>query len=219
MNDSTLLTTVLNDYVELNKKKCTRLIFTATFSSHVKDMMVYFNTFIQKNDHDRIITGICFIINDKSLIHCIESSTEIIKQLLRDMNEKKLFNNHDNKIVIYSEDINRAFPIWALRKLSIPPSEYEIPHEWLDTIFSVIKGMLELGKEASTMSYTKALDFLTQSSARTFLQDIPTYEMIKAYNTCSELFSIQEWLKLYDNTTNFTLEEELIYPASQALLI
>lgn len=97
--------------------------------------------------------------------------------------------------------------------------EWQLPKDTLKVVFESVKNLLELGRELTSMSEEKAIDYIQTSTSRQLTSKLPSSERLCSYLTLNELCSIEEWLEIYDRPVHFTLESEKVWPVEPYLKV
>lgn len=189
----------------------------------VEEVKKFHHDFLDEHEHDHKISGLVFyIVNDEgktAFLHCFEAPTEVLMQYIKDLKAYKgaqpLLVNP--RICSFTEEVPREYSLWGFRVVHMHSDQDDVPEDLAKAVFETLKNYLELGRELQAMEDDRAYDYVSTSESRQFLGRVPTVERINAYTKSTDLFSLEEYLELYDKPIDFTLESELVWPVEPFL--
>lgn len=166
---------------------------------------------------DTRVTGALFVINKKAICLLLEARAGAILACMKALLASPVIKQP--RVLHFSEDVPREFRTNVFRAFSLPADEFQPPlkgdsgdAQWVALNFELLKNMLELGHEVSTMPVDKAHEFIKLSGSRQFMAKVPSAEKILGVCTCPNIFSVQEYLSFIEGST-VIFESELTYPA------
>lgn len=217
-----LLDVVIDEYNLEADKRTSRILLMGTLVSGTspEEAEEWHKKLVEEALKKEVVTGVCFLVDDTSLSHMLEASSGTITKLLRALKpgtEGCILK--DVRICSLSEEVIREYPVWVFRQISVEDSGFEKGEDsWLNTVFSAVENLLELGRECGPMGNAKAQEFLMGSTDRkTLTSRVPSASMIKSFEKCPDLFTVDAWLEVFDVPIDFTLEGEKVWPVEPPL--
>jgi hypothetical protein len=119
-------------------------------------------------------------------------------------------------VASFNEEVVREFPIWTCRPVAIPSevddeeAEVKIDNLLLYT-FGMYRELLELGRE-SAANNGRQKEYLRNNKPQ-ILQRFPSPERVTAVIKEEDVFSLKDYLEVYDAPINVTLASETVWPA------
>ena len=142
----------------------------------------------------------------------------------------------NSRLLTFTEEVPREYGVWGFRSLKVPsactgeeylagPDGASLSQSALKSCFEILRSLLELGRELSSFSEEKSLDFIQNSLSKTLLQKLPLPEKLQAMLLAGsgieeELPTIPEWISLFDGAEGLDAgagESEKVWPVEPFL--
>ena len=161
------------------------------------------------NDEDCNVTGL-LMGQGNGILHLLEGPSDSIGRILRNLSQHEEFTKgvQTERIIYCVEDRpERIFPEWFSctlqeRKSSV---EYVEAATANDTIFDLTVGIFEVGKILQTTPHEHV-----QMSK--YADKLPGKNLIISCSKSDEFFELSEFVSLYTDPYNVSLESEQVWP-------
>ncbi|XP_041756351.1 testis-expressed protein 47 [Coregonus clupeaformis] len=221
---NSLFTDVEKQKTTCKKRFIHRLVYVATRKLNADDnqsaIAEYYEQFLskfQKNIQTEKVTGI-LLLYPKSIIHLMESSSEVLHMILEDLNEMEKIPKcplKEVRILVVSHCVlRRMFPLWGYRFVTLPlslqdPNPQTQPVETLvpDSLAMIYKMCVCLLKRRGSGSGQD-----DQEQALLLEEDTVIY-------LCQSpvLHSPSTFLQTYTKPTNILMDSEIVWPTHRRL--
>ncbi len=224
----TLLNVFLDHYSVGKDARTSRLFLIAEVDSSyqsIQQIEGFHNEFVSSQNKDEPVTGALFIINSSVCVHLLEAPSKVLMHLLRTLHESSENPStavaRNIKVVHFTEEVSRQFPIWQLRSVKIV-SETDCTVSSgavLKAVFDVMKGILELGREMKSLANSLKAQEHIHSTKNAVMQKIPSSERLRAFCAADELCSLSEYLQIYDAPAEFSPDSEKTWPVEEFIKV
>ncbi|OAJ41053.1 hypothetical protein BDEG_24707 [Batrachochytrium dendrobatidis JEL423] len=195
----------------------------------------YQKFFKRQQSENELITGVLLIYRE-SFAHVLEASQKVVYAFLRDIGSQPTFVprtdfiglNTDSKP--QAEDVNiammvntkvlllsdntseRSYPFWASKVIDSKEDSLEVDPSlfaddaFLDKIISdTCIGLLSVGTQLSSLNKSELKHAFEEISER-FKDYLPHQNILNAITGCSNIISVDGWLKAFDSPMQLTFE-------------
>ncbi|XP_002128703.2 testis-expressed protein 47-like [Ciona intestinalis] len=214
----------------LNKKALLhRLVYIAKLSPDLldkRDLGYYYEELFKELQNTHQAEGVSgiLLIYPGYAVHFIESSSDMIYSILRDMDKLVSQGNTliaDPKILTLSHDVpTRLYQAWSYRVLNITSGreEYEGKEGVDELVVEAITSLLKLGMfilKSPKLNVTSAMDTLHETVPDLLIPQDQLAFLIKR----PELDSPAAFLKLFDQPVDIALDNELMWPLEENIAV
>nr|XP_002128703.1 testis-expressed protein 47-like [Ciona intestinalis] len=214
----------------LNKKALLhRLVYIAKLSPELldkRDLGYYYEELFKELQNTHQAEGVSgiLLIYPGYAVHFIESSSDMIYSILRDMDKLVSQGNTlitDPKILTLSHDVpTRLYQAWSYRVLNITSGreEYEGKEGVDELVVEAVTSLLKLGMfilKSPKLNVTSAMDTLHETVPDLLIPQDQLAFLIKR----PELDSPAAFLKLFDQPVDIALDNELMWPLEENIAV
>nr|BBJ36798.1 inner-arm dynein f/I1 light chain with BLUF domain [Ciona intestinalis] len=214
----------------LNKKALLhRLVYIAKLSPELldkRDLGYYYEELFKELQNTHQAEGVSgiLLIYPGYAVHFIESSSDMIYSILRDMDKLVSQGNTlitDPKILTLSHDVpTRLYQAWSYRVLNITSGreEYEGKEGVDELAVEAVTSLLKLGMfilKSPKLNVTSAMDTLRETVPDLLIPQDQLAFLIKR----PELDSPAAFLKLFDQPVDIALDNELMWPLEENIAV